>query len=634
MRVKTKQLLLSLCAFSMLAAAVPAMATIASQKAFAEENSENASGIVTEFTASDSTVTLGDALCEYVTDVDTDDDGNVDAATALKYTIPENASWQWLRVQFNEPASVSSIYELKLRLYVHSTESTTTAPIVWIKAVNDTPVKWMDAFTQGEWFDAQFTRAETLTLADASDGKIKGFTVGFWPGDNAALYSESYLLFDSVTYDSEIVPMTLDNDYANTGIETTVVPVSLGERITAPTSQVFGKQVTWYSDAARTVPFDFENTKAISGLTLYGKYETLVAKRGVVAECTMGDTKYLELPLSNYPDGTNGVLKADHISYVTNVDTDGDGVIDAENAIKISNWTQWHGFALQFATPVDMSQVAKVIFRVYFDLGVTAGSIWAAEGANYKDSVLAWQDVVQGQWWEVSVSADDMLGLLAGEDGQFDSLAWILGFFLESGQSIPQDAYMLIDSITYEWKCNVTFDCDTANSGVANVEKVYSSGKKITTAPKTTGKEGYDVEWYADAERTIPFDIRTERIQDDLTIYAKYVVKQLSVTFDHGETESGIASQTVTVTYGDKVSAPENTRDGYTLAWYTDAACTMAFDFETPITEDMKLYAKYTKIETPSKSGCGSETGTGLSVAMMTIVCGTLFLVMRKKKED
>ena len=53
----------------------------------------------------------------------------------------------------------------------------------------------------------------------------------------------------------------------------------------------------------------------------------------------------------------------------------------------------------------------------------------------------------------------------------------------------------------------------------------------------------------------------------------------------------------VTITKGGTVSAPEITRNGYTLAWYADAAFATEFDFTAGISESCTVYAKWTPIE-------------------------------------
>ncbi len=85
---------------------------------------------------------------------------------------------------------------------------------------------------------------------------------------------------------------------------------------------------------------------------------------------------------------------------------------------------------------------------------------------------------------------------------------------------------------------------------------------------------------------TITFDPSTQTISHT-------AVPVFSVAFEmngHGET-----IDPVIIVSGEKVSAPTaSTATGYTfLGWFTDAACTAAYDFDTPVTADMTLYAKW-----------------------------------------
>ena len=71
---------------------------------------------------------------------------------------------------------------------------------------------------------------------------------------------------------------------------------------------------------------------------------------------------------------------------------------------------------------------------------------------------------------------------------------------------------------------------------------------------------------------------------------------------------SSVGSQTPAS--GSTVTKPADpTREGYAFGgWYTDAACTKAYDFATAVTSDMTLYAKWTKNETSSS---GSDNAGG-----------------------
>ena len=72
-----------------------------------------------------------------------------------------------------------------------------------------------------------------------------------------------------------------------------------------------------------------------------------------------------------------------------------------------------------------------------------------------------------------------------------------------------------------------------------------------------------------------------------------------TVSFDlqgHGD-----AIDAQTVNEGDKATEPAApTADGYEFGgWYTDSACTAAYDFDTAVTADITLYAKWTETEQP-----------------------------------
>lgn len=66
---------------------------------------------------------------------------------------------------------------------------------------------------------------------------------------------------------------------------------------------------------------------------------------------------------------------------------------------------------------------------------------------------------------------------------------------------------------------------------------------------------------------------------------------------------------------GSTVSKPTDpTREGYTFAgWYTDEACTEAYDFSVAVTADMTLYAKWVKnaVNPGGSGGSGSNGGSG-----------------------
>ena len=85
----------------------------------------------------------------------------------------------------------------------------------------------------------------------------------------------------------------------------------------------------------------------------------------------------------------------------------------------------------------------------------------------------------------------------------------------------------------------------------------------------------------------------------------------VKVSFETGE---GSKVDFQTTADGKLVKPADPTREGYTFGgWYTDEACTEAYDFSTPVTADMTLYAKWTKnaVNPGGNGGSGSNDGNG-----------------------
>ena len=81
------------------------------------------------------------------------------------------------------------------------------------------------------------------------------------------------------------------------------------------------------------------------------------------------------------------------------------------------------------------------------------------------------------------------------------------------------------------------------------------------------------------------------------------------------DAQGGSATGDQTPASGSTVTKPADpTREGYTFGgWYTDEACTKAYDFSAAVTADMTLYAKWNKkaVAPGGNGGSGSNSGNG-----------------------
>lgn len=98
--------------------------------------------------------------------------------------------------------------------------------------------------------------------------------------------------------------------------------------------------------------------------------------------------------------------------------------------------------------------------------------------------------------------------------------------------------------------------------------------------------------WYANDECTgSPYDFTTV-VEGDLTLYAKWIADIYEIRF---VANGGVDVDTQNVEYGTTVDTsvmPEQEYEGHTfIGWYSDEACTQAFDLGTAVTGPMTLYA-------------------------------------------
>ena len=95
--------------------------------------------------------------------------------------------------------------------------------------------------------------------------------------------------------------------------------------------------------------------------------------------------------------------------------------------------------------------------------------------------------------------------------------------------------------------------------------------------------------WYTDAEYTQPWNFTMDVVEEDMTLYAKWV-KKYAVTFYLGE-ETDVPMFTQYVKDGGLLKNYEKLADGYESdGFFTNARFTEKFDPKTPITHDQNVY--------------------------------------------
>ena len=143
-------------------------------------------------------------------------------------------------------------------------------------------------------------------------------------------------------------------------------------------------------------------------------------------------------------------------------------------------------------------------------------------------------------------------------------------------------------TVKAQWKINqytITFDTD-GGSAVASITQDYGTA---ITAPAAPTKTGYTFDGW---DKTIPGTMPAE----DVTVTATWKINQYTIAFD---TDGGSEVASITQDYGTTIAKPTDpTKTGYTFAgWYTDAACTNAWNFGSNMLadHDMTLYARWVR---------------------------------------
>ncbi|MFD4493256.1 InlB B-repeat-containing protein, partial [Lysinibacillus fusiformis] len=195
------------------------------------------------------------------------------------------------------------------------------------------------------------------------------------------------------------------------------------------------------------------------------------------------------------------------------------------------------------------------------------------------------------------------------------------GWYTDAGYTQTYDFNSVITEATTiyaKWNAQmhtVSFEVD-GGSAVSN-QSVAHGGKAMMPEIEPT-KAGYTFGgWYTDAGRTQAYDF-TSVITKATTIYAKWNAQMYTVSF---EVDGGSAIANQSVAHGGKATMPqvEPTKAGYTFGgWYTDAGHTQVYDFNSNISGNITIYAKWNaQMHTVS-----FEVDGGSAIANQTVAHG------------
>ena len=269
---------------------------------------------------------------------------------------------------------------------------------------------------------------------------------------------------------------------------------------------------------------------------------------------------------------------------------------DGSQAYLISRDGKLHVLAISGDSSRDADAVSRIAEERVVDLGLTA----CACMPTMYDSKLIVGGVANGgsALAIVSLNNDFATTLVTTADGSQlpAGLAGIKGAPLVSAQEDGTYVYF-----TVNYGESADFVNYTSGGGVYRYKL---GGSEATGAFSATGHNNYcDSPIACDSKGNLYY------INDSGTLFK--LSGGVKVSFETGE---GSKVDFQTTADGKLVKPADPTRDGYTFGgWYTDESCTQAYDFGTPVTADLTLYAKWTKnaVNPGGNGGSGSNGGNG-----------------------
>lgn len=264
---------------------------------------------------------------------------------------------------------------------------------------------------------------------------------------------------------------------------------------------------------------------------------------------------------------------------------------DGKHAYVISRDGKLHVLALPDANARASSRISEE--RV-IDLGLTG---CACMPTLYGNKLIVGGEVSGGSALAiVDLDNDFATTLVSSADGSVLPAGGIKGAPLVSVQA---DGAYVYFTVNY----GATSDYVNYTSG-GGVYRYKMGDAQATGAFSAAGHNNYcDSPIACDAKGNLYY------INDSGTLFK--LSGGVKVSFETGE---GSKVDFQTTADGKLVKPADPTRDGYTFGgWFTDEACTQAYDFSTPVTADLTLYAKWTKnaVNPGGNGGSVSNGGNG-----------------------
>lgn len=410
-----------------------------------------------------------------------------------------------------------------------------------IIVINNKVTKPTDPVRSGFDFSGWYTSSDFTQLFDFEMTQIKEATTIYAKWDN--IYTVTYVANYEGGTDSTGSTKNLKAQNKNLDNRDTIVFTG------------------WYTDAACTTKFSF-NSDVTANLTLYAGWMDTVTKYDVTFN--LGYEGAPAIDAQKVIENTRATKPAD----------------PERTGYDFGGWYKEQAYTNEFNFALDTISADTTIYAKWF-----------------KTSTVTYNPNYEGA---VNLTATTQKGIAEEKQLENRDKNQFAGWYLEAACTNAFDfTTVLTEDITLYAKWvqigdatyNVTFNLGYDGAPAITDQEVAENTR--ATKPADPERSGYDFGgWYKEAECTNVFNFNTELITADTTIYAKW--NQIyKVTYKYNYTDSPADIIEDAVGGKAQVKVLED-REGFLFTgWSTNAEGTDTFDFNTVLTANITLYAKW-----------------------------------------
>lgn len=386
------------------------------------------------------------------------------------------------------------------------------------------------------------------------------YVFGGWYSDSTLTNAYSFdalVTADITLYAKWLIPYTVSFE-SNEGSVVAAKTVHEGTKAMAPVTPEREGYVFsgWYSDRELMNAYDFTSMVVTGDLTLYAKWTLYV------------------------PNTYTVTFESNGGSAVTEQIVNEGAVATAPGAPMLEGYT-FSGWYSDSELTIPYGFTEGVMANVMLYAKWTKNSYTVSFNSNNGSSVIS-QSVSEG---DTAIVPDPPTR--AGHVFE--------GWYSNAGLS---EAYnfttpvMANLTLYAKWTAIYTVTFNSNGGSSVNSQNMEYGGNAMEPAVPT--RDGYTFNgWYSDAGLNEAYSFMTS-VTGNLTLYAKWTFNSRTVSF---ESNGGAAVGSQTVVTGDKAVAPAALKwAGYRFdGWYSDRDLENVYDFRTPVTADITLFAKWTR---------------------------------------